>query len=312
MITRGMPVVRPSVTRVSSGLDTPSSFDSLPPPAPPRWIADEMPHPRELDLGSAVHAVASGELVLLSTTIPDARRLDADGLREEVARSYAAVGAALQSGRRHAIRWWNYLPDPGQMMGPGLDRYMVFNAGRSEGYPRTPGDEAGGRSLATASAVGLAGDDLVIHCLAARRPGRPVENPRQKPAWRYSSRYGPVPPSFSRATIADLGGRSRLLIGGTASVVGEDSMHVGNVQAQMDETFCNLATLVSAACDRVEPPSGALARLQDVRVYLPRAQHGAVVQAAVQSRCPHARVELLSASLCRPELLIEIEGVAEI
>ena len=64
-----------------------------------------------------------------------------------------------------------------------------------------------GTSLGTASAVGITGSDLFIHCLALERPGTPVENPRQTPAWQYFSPVRSAAPCFSRATIVDLAGR---------------------------------------------------------------------------------------------------------
>jgi chorismate lyase/3-hydroxybenzoate synthase len=199
-------------------------------------------------------------------------------------------------------------------MAPGLDRYMVFNAGRHEGYLRWFDDPGRfGTSLATATAVGISGDALVVHCLASDAHGQPVENPRQKPAWRYSARYGPMPPSFSRATVATVNGRRVLLIGGTASIVGEDSLHVGHVAAQLSETLCNLATLVSAARGVPETPDGALGRITDMRVYITRETDAPLVLAALRDRCPNAdRVEVALTRLCRPELLVEIEGVADI
>ena len=134
----------------------------------------------------------------------------------------------------------------------GLDRYMVFNAGRHDAYS----DQRG--ALGTASAVGIKGSDLSIHCLALEEPGTPVENPRQTPAWQYSARYGPLPPCFSRATIVDLAGRRTLLIGGTASVVGEDSRHAGQFDAQVEETLLNLEALIRTA-DGNPPDGGARA-----------------------------------------------------
>ena len=47
-------------------------------------------------------------------------------------------------------------------MAPGLDRYMVFNAGRYDAYARWYGTpRAFSHALATASAVGVQGADLV-------------------------------------------------------------------------------------------------------------------------------------------------------
>jgi hypothetical protein len=127
----------------------------------------------------------------------------------------------------------------------------------------------------------------------------------------------------------------RLLIGGTASIVGEDSRHVGDPARQVEETVGNLTALITAAkaaCDPGGPggPGGAdgtcgldrvsslvhseddaIGRLSDVRVYVARAQDAALVRALVVARCPGiVRLEMTLSRICRPELLVEIEGVA--
>ena len=267
-------------------------------------------HTRETD--PAVRTLACGDLALLSIVVQGARQMDAEPFRAAVTNAYDTVGSALRSIQRRPIRWWNYLPDPGEMITDALDRYMVFNAGRREGLGRSSRGEPIQQLAATASAVGIATGDLVIHCLSSSAGGVAVENPRQTPAWQYSARYGPVPPTFSRATTVEIGGRRLLVVGGTASVVGEDSMHAGDVHAQLEETFCNLGSLVSTARRNPEGATHTLSRMTDVRVYLTPGQPATAVHAAVRARCPRARIELATASLCRPELLVEIEGLAEV
>src|SRR5262249_47691686 len=127
-----------------------------------------------------------------------------------------------------------------------------------------------------------------------------------------SPRYGPMPPCFSRATIASVNGRRRLLVGGTASIVGEDSAHGDDVHAQLEETLRNLEALIEAATGRAES-GNALTRFLDLRVYCARAGDAATIHNVLTARCPRAeRIELAIARVCRPELLVEIEGVAEI
>src|SRR5712692_4602037 len=239
--------------------------------------------------------------------------MSADALRAHVSDAYIAIGHALTTLSRVPIRFWNFVPDPGEPMGGGLDRYMVFNAGRFDGYAQwLCASNEFERLLPTASAVGIISDDLVIDCLASDTRGTPVENPRQKPAYQYSRRYGPMPPCFSRATIANVNRQRRLLVGGTASIVGEDSMHEGDVDAQLEETLKNLEALIDAAAERSEPGT-ALTRLVDLRVYVARQQDAPAIRAVLATRCPRAeRIELTIARVCRPELLVEIEGVAEL
>lgn len=235
-------------------------------------------------------------------------------LRGHVAEAYIAVGTALSAIERQPIRFWNFVPSPGDSMGDGLDRYMVFNSGRYRGYMQWLGGAEGfGRTLPTASAVGVIGDDLAISCLASTTRGTPVENPRQTPAWRYSHRYGPQPPCFSRATIAIVNGRQLLLVGGTASIVGETSRHDGDVDAQVGETLRNLEALVAAATADGDGGIAPLDRFRDLRVYVAREQDAGRIRRMVVDRCARVdRIELAIARVCRPELLVEIEGVAEL
>ena len=191
---------------------------------------------------------------------------------------------------------------------------MVFNAGRFAGYTQWLGASKDfGRLLPTASAVGVVSDDLVIHCLASKERGAPVDNPRQTAAWRYSRRYGPISPCFSRATIVEFQGRRHLLIGGTASVVGEDSQHPGDLNAQVDETLLNMETLVRTASGDAIACDTTLQRLIDLRVHITSAADAEPVRRILSKCCPRVRtVDVVIAQVCRPELLVEIEGVAEL
>jgi chorismate lyase/3-hydroxybenzoate synthase len=275
---------------------------------PPRWV-DEL-------LGTAVsrdachgdiHIRTSGPAAHATTCIYDAVHLEAQALREKVAAAYRAIIGSLAEMSRHPARFWNFIPDIGAPMADGLDRYMVFNAGRHDAFK----DQHG--SLGTASAVGIKGSDLSIHCLALDRTGAAVENPRQIPAWQYSSRYGPLPPCFSRATRVVLYGRPMLLIGGTASVVGEDSRHPGQFDAQVKETLLNLDALIRAANASRGEVSVPLHNLVDLRVYVTSPAEADRVREMLVASCPRARtIAVAIAQVCRPELLVEIEGVAEL
>jgi len=298
-------------------LDTSRVIADSPPhlfPRPPLWVDEALgPTARQREAIDGLDIVAAERLALVATSIAGARGMTPDDLRARVAQAYIAVGGALTALGRVPIRFWNFVPGPGDPMGGGLDRYMVFNGGRFEAYAQwLCASDLFGQLLPTASAVGVISDDLVIYCLASDARGTPVENPRQKPAYTYSQRYGPMPPCFSRATIADLNGQRRLLVGGTASIVGEDSAHQDDAGAQLEETLRNLEALIDAATGRQES-TGALKRLIDLRVYVACAGDAPAIRAELAARCPQAwRVELVIARVCRPELLLEIEGVAEI
>jgi chorismate lyase/3-hydroxybenzoate synthase len=276
-----------------------------------------------IDTAAGVTISSAAPFALFHTSIHHARHMNRQELRSRVADAYIATGEAISSRRYHPIRFWNFVPGPGDEMAPGLDRYMVFNTGRYDAYARGDGTaRAFSHTLATASAVGVQSSDLAIFCLASQTPGTPIENPRQTPSWQYSTRYGPKPPCFARATMVSHARERRLLIGGTASIVGEDSRHVGDPGAQVEETIANLSALIAAAMtargtDGVNRPVGptsgndAIGRLSEVRVYVARAGDAALVRALVVARCPGmTRLEMTLSQICRPELLVEIEGVA--
>ena len=287
-------------------------------PIPPRWVEDLLAgsSARHIEPEGDVEIRTAGPLAHARTRIRNAVRLRALALRTQVTAACLALIHALKNLDRYPVRFWNFVPRIGETMSTDLDRYMVFNAGRYDAYTEFYGHPsvASGncRFIGTASAVGITGADLWMHCLAIDRPGVPIENPRQMSAWHYSDRYGPLPPCFSRATIVPICGHLRLLIGGTASVVGEDSQHLGKLDAQLEETLLNMEVLVRTASGDADCHA-PLQRLIDVRVYVTEATHAEPVKRILAMRCPQLRaLDFVVAQLCRRDLLVEIEGVAEL
>jgi chorismate lyase/3-hydroxybenzoate synthase len=258
---------------------------------------------------------------LLTVRVPEARALPRAAFQEAAAGAYRRIEGALRDQRRqHPVRLWNHIPGIHDAMGGGQDRYMVFNAGRFEALAAwLGGRESFDTRLASASGVGHEGQDLVIHCLAADRPGRAVANPRQIAPHRYTRKYGPLPPCFARATVIDTApcAPPLVFVGGTASIVGQSSLHPGNLARQIAETLTNLAVLLQAA-GLADAASGDvtpawLRCLRDIRVYYPRADHRAELERLLADAFPHLRgIEWVRADLCRAELLVEIEGVAQL
>lgn len=268
-----------------------------------------------------MRVVDAGRFCLTSVTVPDAALMDALTLQRHTIAAYRALAAVWDKTRaRHPVRFWNLIPDIAARCGEGLDRYRAFNAGRFAAFSEWYGgvDAFDGR-VATATGVGFDGVDLVIHALSCETPGLHIQNPRQKQPYRYSRRYGPFPPCFARATIVpgEPGGETLLLIGGTASVCGEDSLHVGDLDAQLTETFDNMSRLMHVACERAgetKPPqerARLLNRFRDLRVYVVRGEDVPRVRETVVREMPGvAGVEYVCADICRAVLLVEIEGSA--
>jgi chorismate lyase / 3-hydroxybenzoate synthase len=272
--------------------DRASILHQLAPITPPAWVA-------------SLVATQPDAFSVISRHVADAAALASDAFTEVVAEQYRHIIAALADRHRHAVRIWNFVPQIQARTRDG-DRYMAFNAGRFAAFADWFGDPGKAcHGMPTASAVGTAGASLSIHVLAANVAGTPIENPRQIPSYRYSRRYGAQPPCFARATKL----HQTLFIGGTASIVGEDSHHVGDVGVQTRETLRNLAALIAAAARLRE--SEALAAVSDVRVHVSDPQHAErVLQILTHALPDTSEMEFVEAQLCRRELLVEIEGRA--
>ncbi len=277
----------------------------------PPWIEEARPAGPWplLDRESAEPVINhDGEWTFVSGAIARASSMSPPEFSRAVRSLYLLVHDRLRAHGARPVRYWNFIPGIHDPMGGDPSRYMIFNAGRFAAFEEIHGDRREvEHRVATATGVGHAGADLVLHALGALDGGRPVENPRQVPAYRYSARHGPTPPCFARATVVPVRGGAVALIGGTAAVRAEDSVHPGDLKAQVAETFENLDALVGAA----STPAGIAPAFRSLRAFVSRRQDLDTVRRAVVARFPGASVECVRADVCRPELLVEIEGIAE-
>ena len=284
-------------------------------PKPPAWVHDLFRDRAgglpltTLEADGAIEVVRRDPFARITARIAGAATLDAADLSTIVAARYSAIAAVLARLRKHPIRYWNYVPGIVDALGPGMDRYMAFNRGRHAAYAQTWNTAEGfERSVPAASAVGVQGEDLVIDCLCSDRPGLPVENPRQIASWRYSHRYGPLPPCFARGSVANIGDRRMLLLAGTASIVGEESRHPGDTRAQVAEVIRNIEALIDNAGRTRRDP---FEQLTELRIYVVNPDDLDMVEGEIRARAAtDVRIESALARVCRAELLVEIEGVA--
>lgn len=294
---------------------------------PPQWVFDLVPGPlgpwEESSPGLQVRVAEGSGFAVVEVRVPGALALGAGAFESACAAAYGQVFRRLAGFEaRHPVRMWNFVPRILDPLGEQPHRYMHFNFGRYAAFSDAFGSgDAFRRAIPTASGVGHDSPDLKIVSLSATSPGCAIENPRQIASYCYSHRWGLLPPCFARATrIAGVDDEPLLLVGGTASVCGEDSVHLEDLEAQAQETFLNLAVLVQAAEERPPGPQptreavdALLRRYHRLRVYYVHAHHRDAVHDLVRQRFPaETEAELLRADLCRPELLIEIEGLARL
>jgi len=223
--------------------------------------------------------------------------------------AYARVLTLIDSeGYTHLLRVWNYFPDIGDRQGE-LDRYMVFCRGRYQALEGHYGKLLGW--LPAASAVGTRHGGIVIYFLAGRVSGQHRENPRQVSAYCYPAQYGPKSPSFARATLVRDAQRDCLYISGTASILGHESRHVGDAAGQLEETLTNIRALIDSATTEEGVAFAGLASLIHLKIYIRRPEDSALIRKRLEALLPSTTQCLyLEAEICRPELLLELEGIA--
>jgi enamine deaminase RidA (YjgF/YER057c/UK114 family) len=242
---------------------------------------------------------------LAETQFCTAGAAPAAALQAATATAYNELfGALEQLGCPHPLRMWNYLPQINDAS-DGTERYWHFHDARRDAF--VDARRATHGNVPAASVLGTApGGALVIYCLAAAQPPIALENPRQCSAWRYPPQYGPRRPIFARACIEADG---TLFISGTASIVGHESTHAGDVAAQTRETVSNIQALLQAANERAGRARYAAERLR-YKVYVREPADQPLIEQTLREQIgPAPPVLFLRADICRRELLVEIEAV---
>jgi enamine deaminase RidA (YjgF/YER057c/UK114 family) len=119
----------------------------------------------------------------------------------------------------------------------------------------------------------------------------------------------PVP--FSRGLRVELPGYSMLLISGTASVDGEGrSIHVGDIEAQSWRTFENIEALLASEGADWHDVVRTTCYLRDMsRDYEPfnRVRHAFYLERELEPLPASTGIQV---TLCREDLLVEIEAIA--
>jgi len=222
-------------------------------------------------------------------------------------RAYTDIFAALDAmAYPQLVRIWNYVSAINEDTAEG-ERYWQFNKARQESFlsRKLPIVD----TVPAGSALGTPmGSPLVIYFLASKVPMRAIENPRQVSAYHYPSKYGPKSPTFSRAALLREPAADTLLVSGTASIVGHESVHTGDVAAQTRETIANINVLITEANRLSRDPRYAAEALA-YKVYVRNPEHLPTIAAELRAAVGHrATVTYLHADVCRRELLVEIEA----
>jgi enamine deaminase RidA (YjgF/YER057c/UK114 family) len=253
----------------------------------------------------------SEDLLFGSLTIAEEAidaRSEAGALLRATEIAYQEIFDVLnETEHRHLIRIWNYLPDINAQAGDD-ERYRHFNSARQTAF-RKSGRATMGTVPAACALGSPAGSPISIYFLAARKPAKMIENPRQTSAYNYPPKFGKHSPIFSRACVWGEPGAGNLFISGTASIVGHETIHRGDVVAQTRETMINIGALLDEANRVVGAARYSLEGLQ-LKVYVRKPSDLAAIEATLSQLLQSAAdIVYLQADVCREDLLVEIEAV---
>ncbi len=221
------------------------------------------------------------------------------------------------------VRTWLHLGDIVGMEGE-VQRYRELNRARADFFEGLtffadrlpPGPSAAVYPASTG--IGVGGKDVTMSCiaLATDRPDVlvvPLENPRQTSAFNYAASYSARSPKFARGLVVSRGTDATIFVSGTASITRSESRHVGNPVAQTHEALNNILALIAEDNLARHGLPGLGTKLDDlaqVRVYVKRPEDYVKVRAACEARLGDVPAAYVVADVCRPELLVEVEGVA--
>lgn len=242
------------------------------------------------------------------------------GAFDALAKRLTAVGVPF----RNVLRLWLYQGGITEEEG-GTERYRELNRGRTEffegvDFASNPliANEPGAGIYPASTGIGTDEHGLVITSLSVQTEREDVavlslENPRQISSFDYPKEYSAKSPKFSRATAIRMGDHMTTWVSGTASIVDSETVFPDDAGKQTEQTLDNIENLISAEnFSRLgwEDAGATLGDLAKVRVYVKHAKDYETCRAVCERRLGLVPAVYAEASVCRPDLLVEIEGVA--
>lgn len=221
------------------------------------------------------------------------------------------------------VRQWNYV---GEILSKEQEEdrlrqhYQMFNETRSDFY----GQFRTRKDFPAATGIGMLYLGVCIDSFAVSGNDDlkvlAISNPVQSESYQYGQKVlvgAPdkkkkqnQPPQFERAKLISLYNASRLLVSGTASIIGEETIGLGDVEEQTRVTIQNINRLASEENIRKHYPeiSAIPNKYSYVRVYVKYKEDIAKVKEICTQAYGNAPATFVVADICRDNLLVEIEA----
>jgi enamine deaminase RidA (YjgF/YER057c/UK114 family) len=220
---------------------------------------------------------------------------------------------------KNIIRQWNYIEDIAIVEDneDAPQNYQDFNDVRARYYDQVQFD----KGYPAATGIGQDTGGVIIGFIALSDSDiisiKPIGNPGQIDAHKYSelvlegSSEQKCTPKFERAKLVTIGSRNYIYVSGTASILGEKTVHKGDVEKQTLTTIENIKRLFSKENQDNLGLDFDVAKIQfsHLRVYVKYKKDIPAVQKVCDAELNCKSSLFLESDVCREDLLVEIEGV---
>jgi enamine deaminase RidA (YjgF/YER057c/UK114 family) len=219
----------------------------------------------------------------------------------------------------HVVRQWNFIGNILEVKNE-IQNYQVFNEVRSENYHKYRSIH----SYPSATGIGMKHGGVSIDFCAVDAENNlktiAIDNPDQIRPYDYSQKVlkgKPTggkrikqPPQFERALFLTGNNISTLFISGTASIIGQDTIGIDDIEKQTKVTIENISKLSDETRLRhltgINDPNEL--KLILLRVYIKKQDDFDRVKAICSDFFPGVTAIFIEADICRNNLLVEIEG----
>lgn len=217
------------------------------------------------------------------------------------------------------IRQWNYIGNILEIKNE-FQNYQVFNEVRTDYYHkyRTV------HGYPSATGIGMKHGGVIIDFCAIKANEavtvKPINNPNQVNAYEYGQQVLkglPIvgtkvkhPPQFERALLLLCKVKSTLFISGTASILGQDTIGIEDIDKQTRITIENISKLADRKRfdQLVSGEDMEWGTFILVRVYIKKQVYFAKVKAICAELFPETTMVFIESDVCRDNLLVEIEA----
>lgn len=245
-----------------------------------------------------------------------------DGSHNPAVQAFEKVKSGLDNAGlsfNSVVRQWNYVGrilNISGLNGQRKQHYQIFNEARNTQYSQNrslPGFPA-------ATGIGMNSGRVAIECMTISSDAVQViavSNPNQKESYHYGQEVlvgEPMiqkqPPQFERAILLKAGNTCRLIISGTASIIGQQTIGIGDVELQTKITIDNIEILTSVSNLKAHCPD--LDSFPEVyshlRVYVKNRSDIQKVKQICSDHFGNIPATYVQAEICRGDLLVEIEA----